>query len=400
MHVGHQVEGRIRIEMTPAKQGYGVSIDSTRPTGISRLFHGRSVNDTLNTIPLLFSICGQAQGVAAVRAMESALVSPAAPVVEYAREHLLRLETLREHLFRILLDWPRFYGEEPDNQLLTQLVAGLHSLKTAIDPQQQLLRQPGLGALTVAPLRAAAGALQPIRQCLHLQLFGMEPGRWLELDADRLLHWIHHLDTPLTRLLRHVLQEGWSQLGACETASLPPLDIDALLARLDSDMADDFIAHPSWDECRYETGAFSRRREHPMLQDMQQRYGPGLLVRLLARLVEIATLFVELQHSLDRHQPLYDRGVSQLETARGRLCHRVELEGDRIVRYQILAPTEWNFSPLGVAAQLLTKLPRAPEDQIRQQAGLLIQAIDPCVGFSLQLTAEEAPQVQERRGHA
>jgi Ni,Fe-hydrogenase I large subunit len=40
-------------------------------------------------------------------------------------------------------------------------------------------------------------------------------------------------------------------------------------------------------------------------------------------------------------------GLARVETARGTLLHRVELDGDRVARYAIVAPTEWNFHPQG-----------------------------------------------------
>jgi Ni,Fe-hydrogenase I large subunit len=74
-----------------------------------------------------------------------------------------------------------------------------------------------------------------------------------------------------------------------------------------------------------------------------------------------------------------------MEASRGRLIHRVALEGERISRYQILAPTEWNFHPQGVLARGLAGLDVKDPGKFRWQAGLLINTIDPCVGYDLEV---------------
>jgi hypothetical protein len=56
-----------------------------------------------------------------------------------------------------------------------------------------------------------------------------------------------------------------------------------------------------------------------------------------------------------------------------------------IGRYQILAPTEWNFHPEGVLAKGLNQLQADSVELLKQQASLLINAIDPCVGYALQI---------------
>jgi len=84
-------------------------------------------------------------------------------------------------------------------------------------------------------------------------------------------------------------------------------------------------------------------------------------------------------------------GLAQIEAARGRLMHRVKLAGDTISDYAILAPTEWNFHPAGLAAQALASA-TAPDPKNRElQARLLINAIDPCVAYELHFDRDQAP---------
>lgn len=79
-------------------------------------------------------------------------------------------------------------------------------------------------------------------------------------------------------------------------------------------------------------------------------------------------------------------GIGRAQAARGELIHHVKIdekEGKEIIKkYQILAPTEWNFHPEGVvAASLKTLNMKSPT--IFEEATLIIGAIDPCVAYNL-----------------
>ena len=78
--------------------------------------------------------------------------------------------------------------------------------------------------------------------------------------------------------------------------------------------------------------------------------------RVVARLVEAARLVAAMEGwvaALERGapyaqagcQPTDGSGVGLVEAARGGLAHWMTVRGGRITRYQIVAPTTWNFSP-------------------------------------------------------
>ena len=82
------------------------------------------------------------------------------------------------------------------------------------------------------------------------------------------------------------------------------------------------------------------------------------------------------------------RPIAPLELLReggSRRLHRVELEREGVRSYRILAPTEWNFHPAGAAAQGLIHLPAQDTAVLRRLAALLINAVDPCVGYDLRV---------------
>ncbi|MDC7986998.1 nickel-dependent hydrogenase large subunit, partial [Rhodoplanes sp. TEM] len=90
-------------------------------------------------------------------------------------------------------------------------------------------------------------------------------------------------------------------------------------------------------------------------------------------------------------------GFAAVETPRGRLHHLAALDrSDRVARYLILAPTEWNFAAGGPCAAALAGIeigPGDPSGTIRRLASLF----DPCVECRVEVrgTAGGADDRQE-----
>lgn len=383
---GQRIEGRLRIRVAPPDGA--VRIESTRPLLAARLFEGRTVRETLNAMPLVFNICGQSQAIAAVRAVESAQGRPAAGQVERARDLLKRLETLREHLWRVLLEWPGFYAGANENRLLAQMIESLQTLRSLLDPERVLLSAPGVQRTDVRP-SGFQDRLKELQERIARDLFGFDVEAWLAFDVEALFDWSERARTPAARLLHWVRRQGWEALGPSDVEPLPALPEDALLSRLDAADGDAFVAAPDWQGEPRETGPAARWRRHPLLAGIERQYGNGLLLRLVARLVEIAATTLELAAGgPDEEHRAGSAGLCQLEAARGRLCHRVVLDGERFERYRILAPTEWNFHPCGTAARALAGINDQDATRVDAQARLLIHAVDPCVGYELQVGAD------------
>lgn len=102
------IGGAIRVVLRPDGGRIGaVEIASTRPAGAARIFVGKPVGDMTASIGRVFSLCGKAQTVAALRASEAALGLPPAPGVEALREALRLAEMMTQTAMRLGLHWTR-----------------------------------------------------------------------------------------------------------------------------------------------------------------------------------------------------------------------------------------------------------------------------------------------------
>ncbi|UCV14938.1 nickel-dependent hydrogenase large subunit [Quatrionicoccus australiensis] len=108
----------------------------------------------------------------------------------------------------------------------------------------------------------------------------------------------------------------------------------------------------------HEVGALARQvvAGNPLLLDLVQRDGGSVMARVVARLQELALLIPAMEGWVQALQPgesfcaqgvMPDEGsgVGLVEAARGSLGHWLTIRRGRIERYQIIAPTTWNFSP-------------------------------------------------------
>ncbi len=449
--------GHLQIHLHRQTGGLGVKIQSSRLTNASRVFIGKDLRATLATLPSLFSVCATAQTVACVTAGEAALGLRPHPRVLATRLLLVELETVREHLWRLLLDWPRFLGETPQGPAMAQVMAAFDQWRRALTANDDPLRPgAGLGAVairadgattadaatapadataapadatappaahtatpTAAPTAAtatasadAAAALTALSAIASRQVLGHAPDEWLATvrNLQALRHWARTGDTAAARLIDLVDRQGWAELGRSPVAVLPPLTLAALDARLSGPGAEAFIAAPRWHGAAAESTPFARQLNQPLVADLARELGNGLLPRLAAQLVELSSLLVELPRRLvalteadpsaevvpAHAEPLAGRhagaapspgtGLAQVQAARGLLVHRLTVEQGRLADYRILAPTEWNFHPQGVAALGLATLPAADDATLRRLAGLFITALDPCVAYDISIS--------------
>ncbi len=378
-----EIEGSLQIHLRPSEGG--VEIRSSRPTNLSRLLCGRPVAEVLSRIPGLFSVCGTAQSCAGVRACEQALGRAAEPATESLRDALVRMETAREHLWRILLDWPGFLDEPPDRRAMAEASALQQTFRRTLAPSNDLFT---LGASAErSNTMAAPAVVTKLGRLLEQSVFAMPPEVWITLDDEESLsEWAAEGESSAARLCQRVLEAGWAGLGRSDITPLPELPAGALAARL---AEPGFNAVPDWNGAPHETGPLARQARRPLIRELSARHGNGLITRLVARLLELALLPTQIarQGPAEVSPPVLtpDQGLAQVEAARGRLVHQVALAQEALVAYRILAPTEWNFHPQGAVARGLATLGGGDRASLDRQARLLINAVDPCVDFRLEI---------------
>lgn len=383
------VEGGIRLTLHLVGDRVGnAAITSTRPVGACSALEGRPVEEALRLLPNMFSICGTAQGHAGLEAAEAAMGWVASALHQDARQLLLLAETASEHAWRALMDWPPLIDGTPDVPALATLKKPLARISGHLYPDGDWNR---LGGGRLDPDRDGIQAsLDELTNAVQVSVLGID---WNEVaDVDSLSAWAGKGATPPARLVAHLLDLNLAGFGASDVDPMPDLDPVDLDQHLDEDAERDFVASPRWHGAVFQTGPLARQWSVPLVIDVRDRFGPGVLSLVVSRLVELSSVIGEMgaisvrlgqdegADAATGSSGGSGVGMAAVEAARGRLVHRVAVEDGRVTRYQILAPTEWNFHGDG---PLTRGLEGASAENVEARARMLVSALDPCVACEI-----------------
>ena len=386
MNIGpwESISGQDRLlpGQLPSIVGQRPILDSGR---LGRLLRGQGLEQLGRTLASVFTLCAHAHcsaaewAVACARTGQSQQPSPEAQVQ-------LWLETARDHLRSIALDWPQ-------------------RLAQPIPPAQALGWLRGCPLPLVAPrarsdAAAAQAMLRDLRLWLEREVLGQAVSTWLvaHREPETLARWC---DARAPRLLpARCLADGFAMAQGLTPPQrgLNALDPDpAIQTRQLLDLArglgneGEFAQRPTWlGECA-ETGPWTR------LRDRARPVPHSAWTRLSARWMELMEIAAAEPGAADQQRaPLLSCGALPLaqgqalawcEMARGLLLHWVQIDPQgAVLDYRVLAPTEWNFHPEGALARAVSALPLGAT----AAAQTLAAAFDPCVACTVQPVATGA----------
>ena len=352
---------------------------------LGHLLRGQSGAQVGASLTSLFSLCAHAHRRTAD--MAQALARPGAQQTPATDPTvLLWLETARDHLRSIALDWPQ---RLPERSAAAQNLDWLRDCPLHLVVNRAHTDDAADAWETLAELRTwleRRVLLQPISDWLPSHRDPEALALWCSAQAPRLLparclaqgYPMARSLTPPTRCL-DVLDADL----ALQSAQLRELARSLVHER-------EFAQRPTWlGECA-ESGPWTRLRHR---RDRAQAQ-PSAWTRLAARWMELMEIAAADPSALSQGQvPLLSCGALALaegqalawcEMARGLLLHWVQLDARGAVQdYRVLAPTEWNFHPEGALARALSALP--PGATLAAQT--LAAAFDPCVVCTVQPAA-------------
>ncbi len=155
---------------------------------------------------------------------------------------------------------------------------------------------------------------------------------------------------------------------------------------------------PRYNQRVIEVGAVARQMidQHPLITDLVTNEQSNVKNRIVARILELARLVPEMEKWCqqikpdqpfinEQAMPLDATGHGLIEAARGSLGHWINISQGKILNYQVIAPTTWNFSPRdqnnnsGALEQALvnTQIDGAGKNSVLIQH--VVRSFDPCM---------------------
>lgn len=342
-------------------------VKSTRPQAY-RLLTGKSPEAVVQLLPLLFSVCGKAQQAAAMAAV-SVAQGHAIPQIAML-ERRVACEAMQEHLWKLLLDWPKLLGL----------------------PQQQEQFVHWHGALNA--IASGRGDAEDLLAELYRILLGATATEWKHPDSySKLVEWLNTKQGLLAPIISalELKESGLNFAGEQEACSFLPAWTASDLWQIYTGRFDpEFAVLPQHDGKPMETGALAHNQHKLLLQDVLRQQPARLLARLIARLIDLLDSATALAHgNIAGHVQGISAGegagLSVVQTARGMLLHHVRIKTGRIEEYLIVAPTEWNFHPQGALTGLIG-LQESDKARLMETVELFVLSLDPCVEYEIEVS--------------
>ncbi|MCG7966751.1 MAG: nickel-dependent hydrogenase large subunit [Candidatus Thiodiazotropha taylori] len=212
------------------------------------------------------------------------------------------------------------------------------------------------------PDRSDFSAFLEVAEQLELHQLGRAEDRFMSYGAYRLNGsdsfaqgvWETGFEPLDSTLITEDISHSWM---GYQTAPKHPYE-GVTLPDAEIEQAYSWCKAPRLDGKVVEVGALARQQVdgHPLIRDLVSQSGGNVRNRVIARLLEIArvTLLMESWvRQIQPKEPFCDhaampqeaQGAGLVEAARGSLGHWIRIRNGRILNYQIVAPTTWNFSP-------------------------------------------------------
>lgn len=353
-----------------------------------------------------------------------ALTGTAAQPMIQARAELL-------HLMGTLAGkWPHSLSLQPGGsakpvqpQERLRLLATLASVRAFLEQQTFGDRLETVIGLDSAAALEAWAASAPVEQgdlrrfllvsrALGLEQLGPGPGRLMSVgsflhDGEPLCHsgfrgglWCAGSDQEPGGDQPLDLGQVTEDLSASWMRGTEPLHPSQGLTQPDADKpgAYSWCKAPRLAGQPVEVGAVARQHidGQPLIRDLVASAGTNVHSRVVARLIESARLLIAMEawvRALRPGEPFCEpvrrlndgEAVGLTEAARGSLGHWLDVRHGRILNYQIIAPTTWNFSPRdgqgvpGPLEQALVGAPIRPGEQTAIAAQHIVRSFDPCM---------------------
>jgi hypothetical protein len=339
-------------------------------------------------LPSVFSICAQAQAAAAVGAISAARGQPLSLALIAGHTLAAQIESVQESLRSLCLGLPEALLPRQTVQeaaLMADFSQAWRESTAFLARLQKGLRNEEREAASA--LVALTQEAKPIAQawdrfCAR-HVYGVSVLRWqgeesnaVSVGALPVMRWFWQMaeETPL--------------LGKMELSPLPLAMFRAGKLSWQALVLAPYDASVWWrvEQDSRATSVAARLGDHT---------GSSVATRLWARLVDVARtlgglLDAALEEKEERpwirvHSLGNGDGMAEVECARGVLVHRAQLEKQSVIAYDVCAPTDWNLHRDGALATLIG-LPATDVACLRTHATWLVQVLDPCVAFDIEVT--------------
>jgi len=369
--------------------------------GIEEILVGKSARDALVITPRVCGICNHAHLIAAVRAIEDGYRGAGIDVSISNKARDIREFTLSCELIQNHIKW--FYMTIlPQLEQLTQTENDQNHFLKASHLSSTITKALAIfagqwphssyavpGGVTCDPTHIdivqAEGYLDSAILFFEREIVGMPLDNYLDIVS---LPQLDSISGDMGYMIKLLDRYGLSDKGSSHDRFITfgecmffksGKSIATKVSSVDTSYITESIQNGTtakavhYKDRQYEVGPLARAMmtKEPIIKSLHKRYKDSLLIRLYARVHEIALLLKhnkKLLNNLYLNEPSCSlphdikldnfQGTGVAEAARGSLVHQTTIVDGSIENYEIIVPTQWNLShgsdiEKGVATQAM-----------------------------------------------
>lgn len=351
------LQGQLTIELHIESQANGFSINNiaielNRPIIAEKMLVNQKTQTALERISHMMTVCQHAQLVATKIALKKPITPSDIQGIVY--------ENIEQLLWRLLIDLPKVCHLDVD---LSHFIALRQAIKQASEIK----------------------IIQRLANSVFNQVCQSNAQEFSEFDVEQFNQWLATSGSLMAQCLVQVKKHFPSQEKANSINVLEPTteQLSTLATLLASNKQ--YSQTPTIANKAAETGCYAKSVHSPLFESFITL---GTVGRYAARLIELAKLISELAQQIESAQLVGEIENDQyqlawVQTARGLLVHKVQMQSELIKHYDILAPTEWNFHPEGALKSMLVGKSFSTETEAINAAKLMVIILDPCIEFSI-----------------
>ncbi len=418
-----QIEGEasVSFEMKRDKVNFA-TIAFPHFRGMERILQGKSALDALVITPRVCGICGHAHLMASVRALESAYAHAGHAIclshkAQTIREFTLVMEMIQNHFkwfyLTLIPELIKLRRTSKNSTPLKGAFAASLASKTLASFAGQWPHSSYMlpGGVTCDPTHMerikSQGYLKELIHFFETETLGTTLQNFLSFESCKEMN---ALQSDISYVEQALLASGMHQKGFAydrfivlgeHSFSTPskmkqtrPFLVESKYVRVKesySPQEQTYAKNALYKNDYYETGPLARAMTAhvPIIRNIHRRFKDSAYSRVMARIVELASL---LQHatellkvvdptetSLVAPEPIHTitaEGIGIVEAPRGVLMHKVSIVSGVIHRYEIITPTQWN---IGSDTKIdPTPVQQAMIDVTKEEALFIFRTFDVC----------------------
>ncbi|NNJ72025.1 MAG: hypothetical protein HKP09_02460, partial [Enterobacterales bacterium] len=263
-------EGQITIDCSLSNNKISeVSLTSSRPLEITQKLLGSSTESFLETIPRVFSVCGIAQVVAAQRALTNQTESPLIPKLISGQDLLIKLETIREQVFRIGTQWPGLFDLPIPKLDFKRLNDNFTRIKAQLFSTGGEWHWHELNDVNNSDIHSD---ISEIVDLIEAQLFNGNIASWMDMvtltDLDS---WCKSNHCAISSVVTQIMYSDhvFIDVNMPSLEKVAPSNIE-LAAKFEGPASVGFVHAPQWHDQCCETGP-AARLINPLLSELSVR---------------------------------------------------------------------------------------------------------------------------------